>query len=330
VLDWGVRARVAIARGRTEEALSALRHVSDGHSLSAWARLRAGQLDLRRHCLRAAEAELRGATDLDPGLVEARRELIYILGVQLRRRELAAAFEGLAARAPLTPREVWVWCMVPDLVWWAPQEHEPMLRQALAADPGDRWSRLALAEDARRQGRHAEADALLAPLPGSDPDARAARARSAIDRGDLDSATTLLSDGPDDHPCLASLRGRTALARGDSEAAVCHLRRALAAEPGRRQHLADLGRALTLAGLPDEAAPLLAAAARVDELDNLLLKAEREPDGIGPDLCRRLGAACEAAGRRPEARTWYATLAARDPLDAEAQRALFRLSDAQR
>src|SRR5262249_3523237 len=151
------------------------------------------------------------------------------------------------------------------------------------------------------------------PLPGGDPDARAARARAAIDRGDLDAASALLATGPDDHPELASLRGRMALARGDGAAAVCHLRRALAAEPGRRRHLADLGRALTLAGRPAEARPLLAAAARVDALDNLLLQAEREAGGIGPDLCRRLGAACEAAGRRPEARAWYTILTARDP-----------------
>src|SRR5262249_32259456 len=212
VLDWGARARVAIARGRTDEALAALGHVPDGHPLARRAPPRAGQRGFRRPRLRAAEPELRRALAREPGLVAARRELIYILGVQLRRRELAGAFEALAARAPLAPREVWVWCMVPDLIWWAPQEHEPLLRRVVAADPGDRWSRLALAEDARRQGRHAEADALLAPLPGGDPDARAARARAAIDRGDLDAASALLATGPDDHPELASLRGRMALA----------------------------------------------------------------------------------------------------------------------
>ena len=46
-LDWGLRARVAIARGQVDEALGALVHMPEDHPLSSWAHLRAGQLEPR-------------------------------------------------------------------------------------------------------------------------------------------------------------------------------------------------------------------------------------------------------------------------------------------
>src|SRR5262249_26084203 len=161
-------------------ALAGLATIPDGHPLAPWARLRAGQLERGRHRLRAAEAALRRTLELEPDRIEARRELIYILGLQLRRRELAAEFAALAAGSTLTAREVWVWCLLHDLAWWTPDEHAMVLRPALRADPGDRWSRLALAESERRQGHFEGAEALLAPLPADDPDARAARAGIAL------------------------------------------------------------------------------------------------------------------------------------------------------
>jgi hypothetical protein len=45
---------------------------------------------------------------------------------------------------------------------------------------------------------------------------------------------------------------------------------------------------------------------------------------------RRIGAACAAMDRYPEARAWYKLAIARDPLDSEAQQALFQLDTANR
>ena len=329
-LDWGLRARVAIARGQVDEALGALEHMPEHHPLSSWAHLRAGQLELRRRRFRPAEAQFRLALDRDPGLVEARRERIYILGVQLRRGELAREFEALSRQGTLTAREVWVWGMVADLAWWTPGEHGPILREALGNDPDDRWSRLALAESERRVGHFDEAQKLLAAMPDDDPDARAARAGLALERGRVDEAASLLAEGPEGHAGLEALRGRLALARGDGASAVRHLRSALAAEPGRRQLLTDLGRACTLAGHAEEARPYLDAAARTDALNSLLLSAEAREGPTSPESWRRLGAACEAAGRIDQARAWFALVAVRDPLDREAQQALFRLNRAAR
>jgi hypothetical protein len=57
-----------------------------------------------------------------------------------------------------------------------------------------------------------------------------------------------------------------------------------------------------------------------------LLERARNP-GANRDaaLIRQLGEACASDGRQDEARAWLAVALALDPLDAEAQRALFRL-----
>ena len=79
-------ARLAMATGRTNEALVNLAHVTDDHPAAAQARLWEGQLELRRQRARAAESSLRRAIAIDPGLVAARRELVYLYGMQRRCR----------------------------------------------------------------------------------------------------------------------------------------------------------------------------------------------------------------------------------------------------
>ena len=44
--DWMLRAQVAMARGRNDEALADLAKIPDAHVLAAQARLRAGQIEL--------------------------------------------------------------------------------------------------------------------------------------------------------------------------------------------------------------------------------------------------------------------------------------------
>ena len=103
--DWMLRAQVAMARGRVDEALADLAKIPDAHELAPQARLRAGQLELRRDRLRAAEEAFRAASRLDPDLVQAHRELIYIYGMQGRRAELDAQFRALAKLTPLDLRQ---------------------------------------------------------------------------------------------------------------------------------------------------------------------------------------------------------------------------------
>jgi tetratricopeptide (TPR) repeat protein len=322
--DWMLRARVAIARGRTAEAVAALERVPDDHPRAAEARFRQGQLELRRGRVRAAETALLEALRRYPRLVQARRELVYIYGMQLRRAELGAQFRALAALGPLSYTDAFVWTLTRGCTW-DPAETVKMLGRFVQADPDDRWSRLGLAESLRQLGKAGEAEQVLSRLADDDLDARAARVRAALDRGDIGAAETLLAAGHADHPGLALLRGRLALLRHDGAAAARHLRSAWGAASDDRDVQFYLGQALKLTGDKAAAAPLLAAAEKQDALAGLVALAATELGRSDPRLPHRLGAACEAAGRRPEAMAWYKLAFARDPIDTEVRNALERL-----
>src|SRR3954454_1779278 len=67
--DWYLKAKLAMTKERTDEALADLARIPDADPLGAMARLRAGQIELRRNRWRSAEAALRAAVRLDPNLV---------------------------------------------------------------------------------------------------------------------------------------------------------------------------------------------------------------------------------------------------------------------
>ncbi|MCA1684710.1 MAG: tetratricopeptide repeat protein [Planctomycetia bacterium] len=324
--DRLLKAQIDIARHRDDRAISGLLKIPDGHRMAAQARMLAGQVELRRKHVRAAEACFLAAVRLDPGLVQAHRELIYIYGMLLRRPELHAEFLALSRLVPLTFDNAFHWCLTRNAVWDA-KEITEQLRSYITADPSDRWSRLALAENLRRVGRRDESESVLGPLAASDPDARAVRARLALDRGDERAAEALLSEGPEDHPELARLRGRFAMARRDGPAAVKHFRAAYKAEPDYRDTLFGLGQALTMVGDAAAAAPFLAAARDLDAFGSVLQRAAGTSGRDDPKLLLDLGAACEKARRYPEARAWYHLAVDANPLNPEAQKALFRLKD---
>jgi Flp pilus assembly protein TadD len=199
------------------------------------------------------------------------------------------------------------------------------LSEYIANDPFDRWSRIALGDSLRRIGRFTDAEKTLAPLPASDPDARALRARIALDRGDDDSALALLAEGPENHAELARLRGRFALARRDWPGAVKQFRAAYAAEPDNRDAVFGLGQALSLIGDSAAAAPFVTLARDFDALGTLMQRASSKEGRTDPQLMRGLGGACEKIRRPAEARAWYRLAIQANPLDQDAQKALFRL-----
>jgi tetratricopeptide (TPR) repeat protein len=324
---WVLRAQVAIARERTDAALEALARVPDEHPMAPWARLRQGQLELRRQRLPRAEAAFLRTLALDSRVDQARRELVYIYGMQLRRHDLDVQFRALAERGPLSRSEVMTWGLA-RIINWEPHEVASDLRRFVAADPTDRWSRLALVESLRQQGLFDEAEAALDPLPATDVGARALHARIALERGDRRAAATWLAEGPADHPALALLRGRLALSSRDLPGAIRHFRATLAAEPHQRDAWFGLGRALKLADQAAAARAAQDAALAQDALDNRLQSLALQPGGDDSTTYRGLGGLCEAAHRLPEARAWYQLAIARDPLDLQAQQALFRLGRA--
>jgi tetratricopeptide (TPR) repeat protein len=323
-LDRMLRAQVALAEGRLEAALEALASVPDDHPIAAQARLMAGQVELRRNRARVAERWFREAIHLDPNLVQARRELIYILGYQLRRAELDAQFEAIAAVADLPFENVFHWGLL-HTAQWEPASAIEGLRRFIEADPEDRWSRLALAENYRRSGLYQEASDLLEPLPATDPEALANRVMVLLDRHQEQEAERLLAQAPDDSALLCRLKGRVALAHRDGPAAAGHFGRAERLDPGNRDAIFGLINALTLIGDERAGEPLRARARRIDELNSLMERAAAPGSRSNIALLRDLGAACAALGRLPEARAWYKLALAVEPLDGESQRALYRL-----
>jgi len=326
-LDSTLRAQLAMAADRNDEALADLARVPDDYPTAAQARLQAGQIELRRGRFVPAEARLLKALAIDPGRLQARRELVYIYGMQLRRAELNATFRVLSEQVQLTYPEIFLWCLSRGVTWEATEIVETLSR-CLAADPTDRWARLGKAEGLRELSRLDDAEETLAPLPESDPDARAARVRLALARGDDDAAEALLAGGPADHLGLALLRGQLALVRNDGPGALRHYRIAYEQAPERREAVFGLGKALQLNGDDPAAAPYLEEARKQDRLASLVQKAAIVANRDDPALIHDLGAACVAIGRLPEARAWYELAIARDPLDAQAQQALARLGDA--
>jgi tetratricopeptide (TPR) repeat protein len=321
-----LRAEVARKRGRIDEALSALEGFpATGPGAAVIERTR-GMLELERDRARPAEAALLRALSLDPKLNEARHDLINLYSIQSRRAELAAQFEALAVSRTLTFDELYLWCLG-RRTDAGPAEFAARLERMVHNDPEDRPSRLALAEDLRRQGRLDAAQAALDPLSAADAEARAIRARLALDRGRADVAASLLADGPSDHPALARLRGRLALARGDASAVAAY-RRALASEPDDRDTLFGLGQALRVAGETDAGQPYLRAARNRDRLDWLVENARSLSRRDDAGSLRAIGDACQSIQKLAEARAWYRLALARDPLDSELQKRLFGLDGA--
>ena len=332
-----LRSQVARDRGRVDEAIADLGEVTPGMPPSETAIVLAsrGTLELLRHRFRDAEAALLHALELGPDRVEIRRELINLYKLQGRSADFAAQYRALASsdNGPQDFAEAYLWTTgrAEDL---GPPELAETLGQAVAADPGDRVSRLALAENLRRLGRVDEASQVLSPLPDGDPGARVARARLALDRSAPDEAEALLAAVPDagagqprgDTVTVAArLRGLLALSRADATTAIRHFRSALQASPGDRESLSGLGRALQLAGDPSAARPFNEAARSLEHLDHLVQNARPPARRQDPALLREIGDACRALSRRDEARAWYRLALARDPLDAELQKLLYQL-----
>jgi tetratricopeptide (TPR) repeat protein len=326
-LDWFLRAQLALARGEIDQALGDLARVPNQHYMAAQARLLAGQTELRRDRVRRAEEWFRAAIELDPRLIQAHRELIYIYGMQLRRADLSAEFMALSQLVDLPFVNVFHWCLLRNNSW-EPGELVTTLTRYVAADPDDRWSRLALTENYRRMGRPAEAEWVIAALPRDDNEAIALRAYIALDRQEQEVAERLLAQGPSDDPILARLRGRLALSRRDNAAALANFRRSYAADPENRETLFGLIAALELSGNKNAALPLRQFASHLDRLSTLIQRAALPEARHDAGLMRQLGETCAALNRTAEARAWYKLAIAVDPLDSLAQQALFRLDDA--
>src|SRR5262249_21156295 len=155
---------------------------------------------------------------------------ILLYAMQARRADLNAQYRALAKLEPLGYDDVFFW-MNSFEDRWINDLIRPQLERYLAADLEDRSSRLALAGVLGRHNELERAEALLRPLPNSDPDARALRVRIALGRMHLDEVRSLLDRGPREHVELALLRGHFAVRSKDSATAAREFRVALRLDP---------------------------------------------------------------------------------------------------
>jgi tetratricopeptide (TPR) repeat protein len=321
-LDWMLRARIAESQNRFAEALDHLKQIPDSDSISAQASLKAGQIELARHRARAAEAAYVRSLKLNPDQIQPHRELAYLFALERRKAECDAQFQILSRLMSMDYVLAFPWCQNYCGIW-DPNESGKVLARFVEADPGDRWSRLALATSYQMKNQADQAEAVLAPLGDSDPDARALRLQIAIERGEVAAAHELALAGPADHPRLNLLRGQLAIHDNDPRKAAALFRLTLRHDAEDRDAIHGLGIALRQLGDP-AAAKWFERAARHDKLKRLILDSVSTFKTDRKLFCK-LGLLCEELNRHQEARVWYQIAIQRDPLDTEAQQGLARL-----
>jgi tetratricopeptide (TPR) repeat protein len=323
-LDWMLRARIAEARGLLADAIKALTHIPDSDEIASRAWLKAGQIELARNRARAAETAFRRALALNPDQVQAYRELAYLFALQRRKAESDAQFLALSQRISMNYILAFAWCQN-YCGLWDPNEAIPILSRYIAEDPDDRLSRLGLVNNYVTANQLDLAAAALRPMPDSDADARALRARLAIERGEIELAQKLVRDGPEHHVRLNVYRGQLAFPNSAADAAAFY-RLALHQDPDDRDALHGLGTASRKLGDP-KAAEYLDRAARHDKLKRTI---QDSVSTLRTDLklFAKLGELCESLERLAEARIWYQLAVERDPLDTESQQAVGRVKRA--
>lgn len=328
-LDRLLEAQLATAENRPDDALAAIGSIPASHPIAPQAMLLSGRIERQRHRMAAAESAFRRALAMKPSLIEAHRELIYILGIQSRRSEVDAEFRALAGLTTLTHHDLFTWALT-HFSRWSPDVVAD-LEGFIAADPSDRQSRLALASMLiGRPDAEGRVGNILAPLPVDDPDALAIRIQAAFERGRLDEATRLLAQAPEANPRIERIRGELAMQRRDLDAAIRHFQSAITAEPYDRVAPAELARALRLRGDSDAATALEERSRRLNRVYNLIVAVRSPGRANRPSDLVDLGLACENAGLIDEARGWYDLAISASPLDPEAQKGLHRLGPSHR
>jgi tetratricopeptide (TPR) repeat protein len=323
-LDWLLEAQLASAQGHFANAFSALAQISDSHAIAPQAHLMAGRLHRQLNCLRKAEASFRQALKIKPDLIDAHKEMIYILGIQSRRREVDAEFHELARLTQLTHHDLFTWALT-HFTEWNPDIVDDLDR-FIRADPDDRYSRLAVVELLlERPEAESYIEQILAPLPHTDPDAIALRINLALNLGKIEEAEALLVSAPANHPRISRIRGEMALRHHEFDGAIKHFQNALSAEPYDRVSPMQLAQAFQLKGDKASADAYVDRVKRLNRVYNLIVRV-RSPkrENEITDLAE-LGKACEEAGLNEEASGWYILAITIDALDASAQQGLSRI-----
>ncbi len=297
---------------RRDAAVELLRAVRPEDPSWARAQMVLGKLAVMER--RAADAEriFRGVADRDPRATEARRNLVYLLSLQMRTAETRVVLWELY-RVEEDPR------MLVDLVLERLTDPDvrglgPELELLAARTPDDPLLLRAWGMSLLYQGR---AEAALPRLEAAasslvnDPTGRFALAECLLVLGRPFDAGQILGPVPE-HPVDASqwwlYRGRLEESTGLSDRSIASLERATQLNPRNREAHFRLGEALKRIGRAGPAQQHLEQASRIEEGLKAVRREHRHVRRTSfawdPDHFARLGGLCADAGMIDEACAW--------------------------
>ncbi len=299
----------------------------------AAAQMRLGTLAVFERRAEDAERIFRGVADRDPRAIEPRRNLVYLLGLQMRAAEVRVVLWELY-RVQNDPR------VLVDLVLEALADPDvrglgPELELLVARTPDDPMLQRAWGLSLLYQGRAAEALPRLeaaARLLVNDPAGRFALAECRLMLGQPVDPERILGPVPErtvDASEWWLYRGRLEESAGQTDRSVASLERATELNPENREAHLRLGRSLKRLGRAGPAAEHLARADRIEGVRKALRREHQQVRRNGvpseSDPLERLGRLCADAGLIEEACAWFEQALAIDPDRVETRARLTQL-----
>ena len=328
-----LHARIALAEGRPEAAVSSLRGIRPDGPNSAEAAYLKGRVLQEAGNTPLAITWLKTAFEgrpHDPEILRRLSAAAYDLG---DRETLLTALNALTE---VSPRDARAWRTLGLVTLEEPEGGErecdlaiQAYERSLRLDPGQPRVRLELAEVLVGMGRFDEAERQLRDCERHILKSEWSDLMSQIawGKGDRERCRAIVEAGLKDAPTHAGLlarRGQIARSQGHLTEAVEWYDRAVAAEPYNPQWFYLRGVALRPLGRADEADR---DSARVAELKRAVasmsrLNAEASDNPTDPGVRVRIGRLCETLGKPDLAASWYRAALACDPQSGEALAAL--------
>ncbi|HZW33109.1 MAG TPA: FG-GAP-like repeat-containing protein [Isosphaeraceae bacterium] len=316
---WEMLGGLLVDRGRTEEALTALRQVRARDEGWVHAQTLLGEIAVRQRRLAEAERIFRGVAERDRRDVKPLERLASLLVLERRTAEAREVLRRLF-QVSRQPRHL-VDSILVTQIESEVQDSSPELEEFLRQTPDDPWLGRAWGLFLHAHGRSAEARPYLeaaAVAFEDDPLGRFALAECRMALGDSQHDLALLGTPPSravDASRWWVLRSRLAEAWGRDEEALLGLQKAVAADPRNAEAHYRLGQVLIRRGDRPAARVHLdraeALGVRDDRLKRELRRLLREPfDG---DALLRIGQLCQEVGMTAEARDWFELALQRDP-----------------
>ncbi len=293
VRAWLVLADVQFRQEQHLAALASLSHVPSNSSQGAAARLLEGTVLLKVGRASQAETALGECLKLDSRSIEARRRLVFLFGIELRRTDLRRTLWELHALDAAGPTDLVLLSGSTFIVWNA-AEIMGTVEKFVASDAGDVFARVALGRYRMRQSDLAGARQILQEacrFAPDDPEAHVTLAECLIDDNDLAPAAQLLNRIQNTWPqdprveyCLA----RIAESDDRTDTAIDHYRRSAAADPDHRESHYRLGQLLLQSNRTSEAEPFLDRARKLAERETLLstLVSSQDAAKYSPQIAR--------------------------------------------